>query len=69
MNNAAGELERLRYSDATPDITNGYDRRGRQSAITNGSQICSRTYNDASQLLTEYYTGGPLDGLSVTNSY
>ena len=50
-----------------------FDRLGRQSQITVGtggtSSTASLTYNDASQVLTESYSGGALDGLSVTNGY
>jgi RHS repeat-associated protein len=67
--NKAGDLQKVYYSDATPGVTNGYDRRGRLVAVTNGPTICAMTYNNAGQLLTESYTGGPLNGLSVTNTY
>jgi RHS repeat-associated protein len=65
----AGELAGVSYSDATPGVTYGYDRLGRQIAVTNGAMVTSWTYNDANELLTESYTGGPLDGLSVANGY
>lgn len=45
------------------------DRLGRQIAVTNGANICNYTYNGVNQILTERYTGGALDGLSVTNGY
>jgi len=55
---------------ATPGVAYGYDRRGRQTSITTGGTIvCTLTYNDAGSLLSESYTGGPLDGISVTNGY
>ena len=68
--NAAGDLATLDYSDTTPDVGYGYDRRGRQTTVTNnGALWVSRTFNDAGHLLTESYTAGPLAGLSVTNGY
>jgi RHS repeat-associated protein len=68
--NGAGELSGTTYSDgATPALGYGFDRRGRQISITNGIVVCSRTYNDAGNLLTESWSGGPQDGISVTNGY
>ena len=57
------------YSDSTPGVTYAFDRRGRQTAITQGTTTTSRIYDDAGNLLIESYSGGPLDGLSVTNRY
>jgi RHS repeat-associated protein len=68
-NNNAGELERVWYSDGTPGATNTYDRRGRLTQLSILNSQLSRTYNDAGQLLTESFSGGPLSGLSVTNGY
>ncbi len=67
--NDAGDLESVTYSDNTPGTTNGYDRRGRLATVTNGTAVCNFTYDDASRLLTETYTAGPLAGLAVTNGY
>ena len=67
--NVAGDLSGVSYSDATPGMTNGFDRLGRQVTVTNGSTVCVQTYNDVGELLGEAYTGGPLNGLSVTNGY
>ncbi len=66
---SAGGLSTVGYSDGTPGTTNGYDRLGRQVAVTNGATVCNWTYNNVSELLSETYTGGPLNGLSVTNGY
>jgi len=65
----SGMLSVVSYSDTTPGVTNAYDRRGRQVAITNGANVCLWTYNDANETLTESYTCGPLSGLAVTNGY
>jgi RHS repeat-associated protein len=69
--NVAGDLASVTYNDATtPTVSYGYDRRGRQNAITNGSAICNLTLNDAGSVLSEAYSGtGPLSGMSVTNGY
>jgi RHS repeat-associated protein len=65
----AGSLATVGYSDATPGLGYAFDRLGRQIAVTNGATVCNRTYNDVSEPLTEAYTGGPLDGISITNGY
>jgi RHS repeat-associated protein len=65
----AGGLSTVGYSDSTAGMGYGYDRQGRTMTITNGATVCTLAYNDAGKLLGESYTGGPLDGLSVTNGY
>jgi RHS repeat-associated protein len=67
--NFAGDLQTVDYSDSTADISFGYDRRGRQTGVTNGTAVTSLNYNDAGQLLTETNTAGTLAGLWVTNIY
>ena len=68
-NNNAGELWVVNYTDTTPDVTNSYDRRGRLSNILSGTISLTKIYNDAGNLLQESYSGGPLNSISVTNSY
>jgi RHS repeat-associated protein len=65
----AGELSTINYSDTTPAVTKSYDRLGRLVAVISGSMTDRMAYNDADQLLGETYSGGPLDGLSITNGY
>jgi RHS repeat-associated protein len=66
----AGDLSGVGYSDGTASISYGYDRRGRQTSITNGLSVCALTLNDAGNALVEAYSGtGPLTGISVTNGY
>ncbi len=66
----AGSLSTVTYNDgSTPSLGYGYDRRGRQTAITNGATVCNLAYNDQNQVLSESYSGGPLNGLTVTNIY
>jgi RHS repeat-associated protein len=67
--NNAGELSGVSYSDHTAAVTYGCDRLGRQTTVSQGQAVTVRAYNIAGQLLSESYTGGPLDGLSVTNGY
>src|SRR5205814_1079136 len=72
-NNAAGEVIGIGYEDGNPPVTPpiifSLDRRGRQTAVTNGNSASTFGYNDAGQLLSESYFGGILGGLSVTNRY
>jgi YD repeat-containing protein len=68
-NDATGDLLAVNYSDSTPDVTYTYDRRGRQATIAAGGVTTTKVYNDASQLLRETHSGGPLNGVGVTNVY
>ncbi len=65
----AGLLSAIGYSDATLGVTNTFDRLGRLTQQSTLNSQLNSTYNDANEPLTESYTGGPLNGLSVTNSY
>ena len=68
--NNAGDLSGVDYSDSTADVTYGYDRRGRQNSITQaGGTATTLIHDDAGNLLSESYAGGPLNGLTVTNHY
>ena len=68
--NGAGDLSAIGYSDGvTPAIGYSYDRRGRQAAITQGSTTTTRAYDNPGNLLSESYSGGPLNGVSVANIY
>ena len=68
--NGAGDLTAADYSDSTPDAGYGYDRRGRQTTVTNGgSLMLARAFNDAGQMTGESYTSGPLSGIRVTNEF
>jgi len=68
--NYAGDLATVNYNDgATPSLGYGYDRRGRQIFITNGTAVTTLTFNDQNQPLIEFCSGGPLSGASVTNGY
>jgi len=67
--NNAGDLQKIDYSDSTPDVTYGYDRRGRRTVATCNGTTTIWTYNDANLPLTESYSGGTLSGLSMNWSY
>jgi RHS repeat-associated protein len=73
LTNACGDLASIVYSDGTPTVTNLFDRQGRVSTVIVDPQgtpaTTSRLYNEAGQLVWEAYTGGPQDGLAVTNIY
>jgi RHS repeat-associated protein len=65
--NHAGDLETVLYSDGTSGITNVFDRIGRAVIVTNGATACIFAYDDSGRLLGETYSGGPLNGMTVTN--
>jgi RHS repeat-associated protein len=65
----AGDLETVSYSDATPDVTYGYDRAGRRSSVGDGSGTRSLAYTTSGQLDLETYTGGLLGGLAVDHGF
>jgi RHS repeat-associated protein len=67
--NTAGSLTNISYSDSTPWVTNNYDRLGRLSSVICNGMTDTLTYNLANELLTESFSGGVLNGLSVTNGY
>ncbi len=71
-NNDYGDLVGVSYSNdpqSTPAITYGYDRQGRQTSASQGGTTVNRVYGDAGNLIAESYSGGPLDGLMVSNAY
>ncbi len=63
-NNAAGEVERITYSDATGNVTNTFDRRGRVTTVNSGTNVTSRLYSEAGLLLSE-----TMNGLVVSNRF
>jgi RHS repeat-associated protein len=66
----AGSMTNTSYSDGmTPGVTNVYDRLGRLSNVRWTNITGTLSYNLAGQLLSESYSGGILNGLSVTNGY
>jgi YD repeat-containing protein len=68
--NAAGDLATVVYSDGvTPNVTNTFDRLGRIIQVATSTVQQNSLYNDVGELLSESYLGGPLNGLSITNTY
>jgi RHS repeat-associated protein len=65
----AGGLVAVIYSDLTPGVTNSYDRLSRLITTFSGGTTDTMTYNDADEPLSEAFSGGPLNALSVTNGY
>ena len=53
--NGAGDMETVDYSDTTPDVTYGYDRRGRQTSMAQaGGTTTTRVFNlENAVLLTQ----------------
>ena len=67
--NAAGELTNTVYSDSTPAVAAVYDRRGRRTSVTFGTNTVHLGYNNAGQLTNEAYTAGILANISVISGY
>lgn len=67
--NNAGDLSVVNYSDTTPDVAFTYNRRGLQATAAQGTTNTTFLYGTAGNLLSESYSGGPLSGLMLTNSY
>jgi RHS repeat-associated protein len=66
----AGDLATISYNDGfTSGVTNTYDRRGRLATVLQNGITTTLTLNDASEELSESFSAGVLNGLSVTNGY
>jgi RHS repeat-associated protein len=66
---AAGGLLTVVYSDGTPAVTNTYDRLGRRIGVGCNGINTTLNYDSANDPLGEIYSGGILNGLSITNGY
>lgn len=68
---AAGELNSITYSDATPAVAHTYDRGGRLHTSTDAAGLLTRSYDTESLRLSgEAYTGtGELSGRSIARTY
>gem|GEM_PF-1287442 len=64
---STAELTDIDYSDATTDVSFGYDRLGRQGSITDAVGSRNFSYTDALQLETETITG--LYNTTITRTY
>ena len=68
--NSHGDMTEISYNDGvTPKVNFGFDRLGRQGAVTNGSSVITRYFNNADQSLGDSFSGGALNGLNITNTY
>jgi RHS repeat-associated protein len=67
--NNAGEQSLIDYADSTADVSFSYDRLGRMTNVVNGAMTTTVYFNILNQFLGEWYSGGVLGGLSVTNGY
>ncbi len=67
--NNVGELDSVNYSDSTPDVTHGFNRLGRLATNQFNGITTTLAYNTAGELLSESFSGGTLDGLTVTSAY
>jgi RHS repeat-associated protein len=66
------ELVTIAYANdpqATPGITNTYDRRGRLLTVARNGITKTFAYNPASQILSETNSGGTLSSWWITNAY
>jgi hypothetical protein len=59
----------ISYSDFTPAIAYTYDRLGRRATVVQNGMTATFICNPTNELLSESFSGGPLDALSVTNGY
>ena len=66
---STGSMTNIAYSDITPAVTYGFDRLGRLTTASSGGTTETLTYNLANELLSDSFSGGILDGLTVTNSF
>ncbi len=64
-----GEVTLIDYSDATPDVAMGYDRRGRTSSVTDAAGAHTVVYNAKDELAGDSIVGGILGGISVSIGY
>ncbi|MEZ5324282.1 MAG: RHS repeat-associated core domain-containing protein [Verrucomicrobiales bacterium] len=68
--NSAGQLERVDYSDdKTAPVVYGYNRLGQNSSVVNGDSTTINEYNADGALLRQSISGGPLDGVTLEQSF
>ena len=67
--NNAGDLFTIDYADATPDVTNTYDRLGRLKTTTDAAGSLTRSYQNGRPDDETYAAGSAhLSGFSVTRT-
>ena len=65
----AGAVNSISYSDSTPGITYTYDRLGRPATVLQNGMTATFAYNLAGEPLSESYSGGLLNGVSLASTY
>ena len=63
------QLASVTYSDSTPGLTNLRDRLGRVTSTVCNGTTTSFAYDLANDVLGEWYSGGTLGGLKITNQF
>ncbi|MCB1095503.1 MAG: hypothetical protein KDN22_07970, partial [Verrucomicrobiae bacterium] len=62
--------ERVDYSDdKTAPVVYGYNRLGQNSSVVNGDSTTINEYNADGELLRQSISGGPLDGVTLEQSF
>jgi RHS repeat-associated protein len=70
INNAAGDVQQISYSDGTtPGVTYAYNRLGLPQTVTRNGITSSLDYTTAGQLFSESFSGTGWAGFGVTNVY
>jgi len=59
----------VNYSGSASNLSFGYDRAGRRTAITNGTDVCNLLLHPSGLLVSESWSGGTLNGFALTNIY
>ncbi len=65
----AGAVNAITYSDSTPGMTYTYDRLGRPATVLQNGMTATLAYNTANEPLSESYSGGVLNSVSVASTY
>ncbi len=65
-----GDLEKVDYSDSTPDVTlANYDRAGRPRSITDARGTRTITYDIVGRVLSDVGTSGDFSGINLLSQY
>ena len=67
--NNGNHLSGINYSDSTPEVNYTYNRQGKRASASGEIETLNSTYHDSGLPLTESHVGGPLDGVTVKNTY
>ncbi len=67
--NDAGELKKIDYSDATPDVDYSYNDKGQVDVMTDAAGTHAYEYDALGQLEQDAVAGGILGGVTLTENY